>query len=243
VPNYLPFGKRGIPLGSWWGYGGDAMKYLDVPQSGSQSDTVASRNRFGQYYRTRATGVNPNTGEQSLARTRFGLQSNAWRSLTEVQRSAWEVLAGQFPIVDSLGQEVVLTGAQMFVRSNSARLRAGDVAIVQPGPFTDWSTAAIAVTATAGTPSLSIAFTVPATDQIICVDVSPPKSPGVYFNSQWRRIVNLPDSATTPSAVLASYNSLYGALIEGQVIFFRSRTLNEVGVFGPALVSRVVIAA
>ena len=91
------------------------MKILDVPQSGSIHGVTSSRNRYGQYRRTKAQPVNPNTTKQTEARTRFAEGSQAWRGLTEAQRAGWIALAAQRPVTDRLGQTQYLTGAQTFV--------------------------------------------------------------------------------------------------------------------------------
>src|SRR5206468_836067 len=98
------------------------MKILDVPQSGSQAGTTSSRNRYGQYRRSRATPVNVNSTAQQAARNRLSAESEAWRGLTDIQREAWNSFADEHPQTDSLGQVVTLTGHQMFVGVNSALL-------------------------------------------------------------------------------------------------------------------------
>src|SRR4051812_21389133 len=71
---------------------GDIVKYLGDPSSGSQAGTTASRNRFGQYYRTRATPVNVNSTQQGVVRSRMAANSSAWRALTGAQRAGWTSL-------------------------------------------------------------------------------------------------------------------------------------------------------
>jgi hypothetical protein len=71
------------------------MKYLGAPQSGSQANTVASRNRYGQYYRNRATPVNPHTSLQGTVRARLAINAATWRTLTAAQRAGWGDLASK----------------------------------------------------------------------------------------------------------------------------------------------------
>src|SRR5437773_235439 len=109
------------------------MKLLDVPASGSLRGDTHSRNRFGQYVRTRAIPVNPNTSAQGAARARLALNSAAWRSLTAAQRAAWSDLGLSMSRTDSLGQTINLTGIQSYCSVNGERLTAGD-AVVSDAP-------------------------------------------------------------------------------------------------------------
>src|SRR6266545_482051 len=95
------------------------MKILDVPQSGSVAGITSSRNRFGQYRRTRAIPVNPNTAFQATQRARLAASAALWRTLTAAQRAGWIDLAGAFTRTNSLGQPYNETGAQCFVSVNN----------------------------------------------------------------------------------------------------------------------------
>ena len=92
------------------------MKILDVPQSGSVGGVTSSRNRFGQYRRTRATPVNRSTEAQQNARTRLTAASRAWRGLSSLLRNAWDSFGATIIKSDSLGQSYTLTGLQAYIR-------------------------------------------------------------------------------------------------------------------------------
>jgi len=65
------------------------MKYFGNPQSGSYAQMTASRNRFGQYFRTRAVPVNPATPQQLVQRARLSTNAAGWRDLTDGERAGW----------------------------------------------------------------------------------------------------------------------------------------------------------
>src|SRR5439155_109028 len=111
VETFLPQAHHGIILA--------AMKILDVPQSGSVAGVTSSRNRFGQYRRTRATPVNPNSTFQGAVRARLSVNSAAWRALTAAQRAGWNDLAASMTRTDSLGQTYSLTGFQSYCSVNN----------------------------------------------------------------------------------------------------------------------------
>src|SRR6187455_3387360 len=102
------------------------MKMLDVPQSGSIAGQTSSRNRFGQYRRTRAVPVNVNSPAQTVVRGYLIEASQAWRNLTDAQRDSWNSYALDHPRVDSLGQTITLTGHQIFV-STAIMMRSSEL--------------------------------------------------------------------------------------------------------------------
>ena len=187
------------------------MKKLDVPQSGSQADTTASRNRFGQYNRTRRAPVNVNSPAQSAARARLSELSIAWQSLADADRATWEVFAAAHPTVDSLGSTISLTGHQCYISVNAARGNAGLAYIDLPGAETS---ALVSITPTVDADAFSVAFAatpVPAGEALV-VEASMPMSPGRNFNGDFRFIASLAAADVTPTAITAAYESKFGNL-------------------------------
>ncbi len=106
------------------------MKYLGQPQSGSQAGTTASHNRAGQYLRNRRTPTSPTrTPKQQIARQNFGAASSLWQSLSQALQSAWTSFAANYPVKDSLGQSIVLTGQQFFVGIQATLASVGQTSI------------------------------------------------------------------------------------------------------------------
>lgn len=205
------------------------MKILDVPQSGSSAGTTSSRNRYGQYRRTRAVPVNVNSTAQQAARTNLSDMSAAWRGLTDVQRAAWASWADANPRVDSLGQSVTLSGHQAFVGVNSALLNSGQATVDTP------SSAAPPDAPTRGTTTitaagLSIVFganPVPA-DMALVIESSPPMSAGRKFNGDFR-VVKVRAAAAASTLLKADMEAKYGTLAADQKFFVRARYVAEDG--------------
>jgi hypothetical protein len=209
------------------------VKILTAPQSGSQAGTTASRNRFGQYLRTRAIPVQPRTPKQTLNRAAFTVGSSAWRALTDAQRTAWNDYAAQLTRSDSLGSSYQPTGAELFTGSvvTSQDLTLTDPPAVLPNYFLY----ANAVTYTDPTPGPE-AFTVGVgqtnADNRFLIETSGPVSPGLTSAAAIRQWRSLPGSAAnlyanlfsfnaSPVAFLTEYNYLFPSPTTGQVIFFR----------------------
>src|SRR5262245_919240 len=95
------------------------MKFLGEPRSGSYQGVTSSRNRFGQYVRSRAIPAQPRTSVALQIRARLTAQAALWRTYTDVQREAWVSLGLLMLRTDSLGQTNPLTGFAASVSVNS----------------------------------------------------------------------------------------------------------------------------
>ncbi len=201
------------------------MKYLSVPQSGSQAGTTASRNRYGQYYRTRATPVNPKTPSQGLTRSNFAFGATGWRGLTDAQREAWQSFAADHPKTNSLGQTIVLTGSCCFTGANSLQRRLGLLTAITDPPLISGIPAVPVITITATGPgTLSLAFTgAPAAGDYWQIEAGAPVSQGVQFYNNYKFLTAADSTSTTPLAVGTLYTALWGTMITGQKIFLRVR--------------------
>lgn len=118
-----------------------------------------SRNRGGLYLRARANPVNPASGPQVEIRTIFGNLSTRWQSLTDAQREAWKTYAENVTVTNSLGEQITLTGHQMYVRNNTARVQAG-FSPVDDGPvvFASDVLSPVSVVLDAGTSNIVVTF-------------------------------------------------------------------------------------
>jgi hypothetical protein len=199
------------------------MKKLDVPQSGSQASTTASRNRFGQYDRTRAIPINPNSTRQSLARSRLSELSVAWRALSSAERIAWNEYGASHPRTDSLGQTVYPTGHQSFVGVNSALVNAGLPQTTVPPVDVDLPAPELTLTIN-DTPTFTVAFAPTPLDNgsKMVVEASPMVSAGRTFNGDYRFIQASAADAASPVNVAAAYTAKFGALAAGLRVFVRA---------------------
>lgn len=218
------------------------MKYLGNPQSGSQAATVASRNRYGQYYRTRSVPVNPSSSAQVLARSRLATNASNWRDLTAAQRLAWGDLGAQIIRADSLGSTYSLTGFQAYCLVNNNKLAAGDAAISDPIAYAV-PDPLLTITPTATIATLSLAYTatpLPAATRVFSY-LSPPRSAGRVFEGDYRLIAVSAAAAASPANVFAAYVLRFGAPVVGNRIFISMQTYLA-GIMGPPLNSSVVVA-
>lgn len=196
------------------------MKILDVPQSGSVAGTTSSRNRFGQYRRTRAIPVNPASSAQGTVRARMSANAAAWRALNDAQRAGWTSLGLAMTRTDSLGQTYNLNGFMAYCSVNNNLDLIGS-ATVSAAPELITPDALLTATITLTSASFSIAYTptpMPTGTKLL-VFVSPQGSAGRSFNGDFRYIFQSAAAAASPADVLAAYTAKFGVPVTGNKIF------------------------
>ena len=217
------------------------MKVLMPPQSGSVSGQTASRNRFGQYLRTRAIPVNPTSAAQGTVRARLAANSAAWRLLTSAQRAGWSDLGLSMVRSDSLGQSYSLQGNQAYASVNNNRLLSG-LAVVADAPAiaTPMSLTTVTITLTAA--SLSIAYTATplAAATYLAVFASPQRSAGRNFEGDFRFVKLSAAAAVSPIVALTEYTAKFGVPVVGNRIFFSLVTITLGFESGPFITSALV---
>lgn len=217
------------------------MKYLDVPRSGSMQDKTASRNRYGQYLRSRATPVNVNSTAQGTVRARMSTNSAAWRALTSAQRAGWADLGLQMPRVDRLGQSYTLNGFAAYCSVNNNKLAAGD-AVVSDAPALVTPSTIETATITLTSSSFSVAYTptpMPASTRLFLF-ASPQRSAGRGFEGDYRLIAVTAAAAASPHNLLAAYTAKFGAPVTGNRVFLSLVSYKGGFVSGPLNTSAVV---
>lgn len=217
------------------------MKFLDVPQSGSEAGTTSSRNRFGQYRRTRAIPVNPNSTPQGNVRARTSTNAAAWRALTSSQRAGWASLGSLITRTDALGQTYTMTGFMAYMSVNNNNLAAGN-AVVSDAPSLATPAALITATVTLTNAAFSIAYTTTplATGVRLFAFCGPQRSAGRNFEGDYRLISVSAAAAASPFVILTAYTARLGVPVTGNKIFMSLQTYVSGFLSAPFLVAQVV---
>lgn len=217
------------------------MKILDVPQSGSVAGVTSSRNRFGQYRRTRAIPTNPGTSFQATVRARMQTVADAWKALTATQRQGWADLGLQFARNDALGQSYDLTGFGAYVSLNLSRLAAGD-AVLTDAPVFNLPAAMTTLTPTITSASYSIAYTPTplGAGEKLFIFAGPQRSAGVGYESDYRLISVSAAAAASPFVVLTSYQARFGTPVTGNRIFTKAQRYSGGFMSTPIVTSTIV---
>jgi hypothetical protein len=217
------------------------MKILDVPQSGSVAGVTSSRNRFGQYRRSRAIPVNPSSSFQGVVRARFGTNAAAWKALTATQRAGWTSLGALMTRQDSLGQSYTLTGLQAFMCVNDNLSAAGEALLSDAPAFaTPGGLATAVITLTAAAFSIAYTVTPLAASTRLFSYFSPQRSAGRQYESDVRLTAVSAAAAASPANVFAAYQARFGTPVVGNRIFCEFRTHKGGFVSAPLFTSAVV---
>lgn len=218
------------------------MKVLTDPQSGSQAGTTASRNSFGQYYRTRAIPVNPSSTQQGVVRARLAANAASWRTLTANQRAGWNDLALSMTRTDSLGSSYVLNGFLAFCSVNNNNVTAGN-ATVTAAPALTTPAAILTAVITLTSAVMSVAYTVTplAAGARLFSFVSPQRSAGRAFESDYRLLAVSAAAAASPADLFTAYSAKFGVPVVTNRIFF-SLTTYLGGFQSGALVTSAIVA-
>lgn len=218
------------------------MKFLGDPSSGSYQGKTFGRNRFGQYIRTRATPVNPNTTFQASVRARLGGNAADWRTLTDVQRAGWESLGLLMTRTDSLGQSYALNGFGAFCSVNNNLVAAGDAKLTDaPALVTPTTLLTAAITLTAAAASIAYTATPLAAGVRLFSFMSPQRSAGRQFEADYRLIAVSAAAAASPANVFAAYQARFGTPVVGNKVFF-SLQLYKGGFLGAPFLTAAVVA-
>lgn len=103
---------------------------------GSIGGTTFSRNKGGLYAKVRVTPVNPSTTRQVDVRADFASLISDWRLILSFnQRQAWIDFAAASPILNRLGQSILISGLNWYSRSNIALLQASLARVDDPPPL------------------------------------------------------------------------------------------------------------
>jgi len=102
---------------------------------GTLGGITYSANRAGVYAKSWARPPRVRTQQQNLPNAQLSTVSQAWKTITAAQRTAWNTWAAVTAPAryNSLGVQIFLSGHQWFCAMNTIRLQAGQV-ILAPAP-------------------------------------------------------------------------------------------------------------
>lgn len=128
--------------------------------SGKLGPAVASRNKGGQYLRSRVvpSGATP-TPQQEVIRNAVRSVAPSWSSLSQSNRDAWNVYGQNVPTTDVLGDTIQLSGQNWFIGCNTLRTQLVQEQVIK-GPTTfdrggvDFTGTTVLLGATTGTLTL-----------------------------------------------------------------------------------------
>jgi len=216
---------------------------------GKINGTVHSKNRSGAYMRNKTSPVNPQTTFQSAVRNSFAQFAQGWRSLTENQRTAWKSAVDAFSRTNVFGDNVKLTGANLYMSLNRVIDTISGTAITSPpipAAVTAVDSLSVASAAGAGTMIATYSPAIPAT-QTVAVYATAPQSAGVSFvKNKYRFIEAITTADASPYTIAATYEAKFGTgwKTAGQKVFVKFVPIVTLsGISAPGLNAQSIVAA
>jgi len=178
-----------------------------VQLSGSIAGNVFARNRFGNYVRPRTKPINPRSARQMGARILMMMLAEQWREspMSDAIRIAWQTYANTVNWNNKLGEAVVLTGYNHFIRSNAALITAGG-SLITAAPTDEGLPGAdptFAAAGSAGTQKLTLTINIALpwaieTGAYLSVEMGQPQSESRnFFDGPWRNAGSIAGVDTT----------------------------------------------
>jgi len=176
---------------------------------GSIAGNVFSKNRYGNYVRSRTVPVNPNTARQQLVRAALSTYTTRWaQTLTAGQRTAWNLYGSSVVMTNKLGESINLSGYNHYIRTNSI-LALGGVAAIDDGPTVfelPEADPTFAVAISEATQLITVTFDDTAdwddetTGHMFIFQGQPQNAQRNFFGGPWRYVGQIPGEAGVPLA-------------------------------------------
>jgi len=198
---------------------------------GKLDKAVFQRGNAGSIVRQLVIPFNPRSTAQTAARARITTFSKAWAGLSDAQRIAWDVAAGggSWGLTDTLGNAFNPSGEQLYVGLNCSLSQIGESAISSPPSHATFASLSLGtITAAAGTPTLTIAYTgTLGGSETLVVYATPQLSPGIMSPSAslFREIDTF--NAASPLNALSAYTAKFGTLVAGQKVHIRLEVVSQ----------------
>lgn len=186
--------------------------------SGSIGGTIFSSNRGGDYMKNKVIPLNPATARQTLIRGLTAGFAQSWRGLTDAQRIAWNAATLNFPVTNNVGNTVILSGEQLYIRLNVVLSNIGQPNITTPplpASISNFQScglnAALASMNFTGT-YIGGGTSVPAGHSLV-IYATAPLSAGIFnFGSRLRQITVFSTGTSTAAAnIFPQYVAKFGA--------------------------------
>lgn len=216
--------------------------------SGSIGGITASRNKGGQYLRSRAVPTTSTTTPALNAKALLASASAAWDNLTDVQRNAWTRYGTIRQEVNALGQVKILTGIAAHNRSYTRMARAGLTPLLVP-PIGSDPDALATYSATfdigAGTSALTFTPTPLGTTRSLWLEAAVVDSPGIEYVQSVKRLCNISAAdLASPFDYQSVVEAVFGPLSVGQKVVLLPRVFDRVSglLSQPVRVEGVVVS-
>lgn len=208
---------------------------------------VFTKAKSGATIRTKVSPLNPKTSAQSEARGALGANSQAWRTLSETQRLAWNSAAQEVSKTNAFGDTYFPSGKNYFTAVNNNLRNVGSQILVDPPALVQMpSLTSVEVAFDLLAEQIDIApnFVGDEANIIIVCNATSGQSAGRYnFSGKYRKfngytLAGLPQD----TAIYDDYVSKFGVPSPGQKVSFEFYLVNaNTGQVSPRVTNTVLL--
>jgi len=190
--------------------------------SGRVGGIVYSRNKGGSYIRNGTIPTTSTTAAAIAAKTRLGNASTAWMSLTDAQRASWKAWAAENPILNRLGQSIILPANAAYISLATRMALIGETAASAP-PIIPPPDGLLTCTATwdigAGNFELTYTATPLGANEKLFLYAAVSNSDSINFVENTKRYVGVSAAAqASPFDAQTLIEAVFGSLQVGQKV-------------------------
>lgn len=212
---------------------------------GSIQGTTFQRNAYGYTIKGKPNMVNPNTSRQNARKKTFSGATQAWRTLSDADRSAWNAYANAFPIPSRKNPSAYLSGLAAFTRWHAVWFQRFSTVLNDPAGAQGTAVLdQVELILSAGDLFVSAPNDITEGPWQVFIYLSRPLSPTQAFVKSWQRYVVSFDSESASDVLITSaYTTIFGSLpvvgslVGVQVVFLN--TTNAQVLFGSPTVVTV----
>jgi hypothetical protein len=219
-----------------------------VDGRGKLGGHVASKNRAGNYFRTKVTPINRRSTYQTGVRSRLATISSGFKALGAAVITAWNSAVSDWQHSNIFGKKVHPSGAQLYQKlNNNLSLVSASAITTPPLPGAVGNLGTVSIAAAKATPALTVTYsTVPVTGETCAVYATTGISAGRSFvKSEYRFIGTIAHGDASPKDCLAMYTAKFGSIpAAGKQIFMKFKNINTTtGQAGTPETAKCVVAA
>lgn len=186
--------------------------------------SVASRNRYGDYFRNKTTPVNAQTTYQQNVRAILATNSREWRALPQEIRDAWTAAAPNRPFTDIFGDKLIYSGFNLYMKVNQqlavfGQLKTQTPPPAEPAPIDIQS---ITVTSTGGVVTVTAPSVPSTTTQFMAIYAAANVSPGKNFVKNLYKFISLVPLSNAPVDITPELIARFGQMTMGTKIAVRA---------------------
>jgi hypothetical protein len=190
------------------------IKYSALVENitGSIQGTTFQRNAYGYTVKGKPNMVNPNTTRQNARKRTFSAATQAWRDLSDSDRSAWEAYANAFPIPSRKNPDAYLSGLAAFTRWAGVQYQLNTSPLNNPsGPQGTATIDEVTLVLSGGSLFANILSTTTEGPWNAFLYLSRPLSASQGFIKSWQRFVRAgPEASWGDEDITAIYTSIFG---------------------------------